>query len=192
MIKQALLCAALVASAGAHASFTVTPGSAKTFSGYDGQPALETGTLSAGIQGLLAGSGPGTVSFTYLGNESANVNQFTFSVGSQTLNESDAVGKTISGSIASAINFSFRDLSTGTTFSNGSDAIVYVADVGTVHYGKFDYIIGLNDNGSRDGDFDDFVIGARFVAAPIPEPQTYALLAAGLAAVSFVARRRRD
>jgi hypothetical protein len=39
------------------------------------------------------------------------------------------------------------------------------------------------------GQFDNVGIGA--VAAPVPEPQTYALMLAGLGAVAWVARRRR-
>jgi PEP-CTERM motif len=42
----------------------------------------------------------------------------------------------------------------------------------------------------NDGDYDDMVIGVKVTAA-IPEPETYALLLAGLGAVAFVVRRRR-
>jgi hypothetical protein len=55
----------------------------------------------------------------------------------------------------------------------------------------YQYIIGFNDIGAgNDSDFDDLVIGVNFT--PVPEPGTYALILAGLAAVGFVARRRRS
>jgi PEP-CTERM motif len=41
------------------------------------------------------------------------------------------------------------------------------------------------------GQFDNVNVGMAGVMAPVPEPQTYALMLAGLAVVAFVARRRR-
>ena len=175
----------------AQAQLTVAGSSFASWSGYDGQPVAQTGVLSSGIRGTLTALGAGTASFTYLGNESGNVNQFNFSVGSQVLTEGSAVGATIFGLIGpGSVGFSFRDVTTSSTFSNGSAAIVYVANGATTNYGTFNYIIGFNDNGSTDGDYDDFVVGVRF-AAPIPEPETYAMLLAGLGLLGFAARRRK-
>ena len=44
--------------------------------------------------------------------------------------------------------------------------------------------------GATCGDSDNAAIGV-FTAAPIPEPQTFALILAGLGAMAFMARRRR-
>jgi len=51
-------------------------------------------------------------------------------------------------------------------------------------------VIGFNDAREVDGDYDDLVIGVRVTA--VPEPETYALMFAGLGAIGFIARRRRQ
>jgi hypothetical protein len=55
--------------------------------------------------------------------------------------------------------------------------------------GLYDLVIGFNDSAAVDGDYDDFVVGVR--VAVVPEPETYALMLAGLGAFGFIARRRR-
>jgi PEP-CTERM motif-containing protein len=191
-MKRLLSSLALLALANAaSAQLVVTGSSPTTFSGYDGQPATVTGVLSTGVHGTLESLLGGTATFTYLGNESGNTNLFTFSAGPQTLTEASALGSSISGAIGGgSLGFGFTDTNTASTFGNGSAAIVYVANVNTASYGNFQYVIGFNDNGSNDGDFDDFVVGVN-VTTPVPEPETYALMLAGLSAMGFMARRRR-
>jgi len=175
----------------AHAQLTVTGSSSLSWSGYNGQPALETGTLSSGVRGTLSALAPGTATFTYLGNESGYTNAFNFSLGSLHLYESSAVGTSISGLVGpGALDFSFSTLSPAGSFGNGSNRIAYIAGVTTAHYGRFDYILGFNDSYTGDADFDDFVVGVNF-ATPVPEPETYAMLLAGLAMLGFGARRRK-
>ena len=56
--------------------------------------------------------------------------------------------------------------------------------------GLYDLVIGFNDALEVDGDYDDLVVGVRVTA--VPEPETYALMLAGLGAIGFIARRRRQ
>jgi hypothetical protein len=53
-------------------------------------------------------------------------------------------------------------------------------------------LLGFNDSYTGDADYDDFVVGVNFVSAPVPEPETYAMLLAGLALIGFSARHRRS
>jgi hypothetical protein len=55
--------------------------------------------------------------------------------------------------------------------------------------GQSSSLLGYNDGFRDDADFDGIV--ARVSVSPIPEPSTYALMLARLAAVGFAARRRR-
>lgn len=52
-----------------------------------------------------------------------------------------------------------------------------------------DVVVGFNDGMQVVGDFDDLIVGLRVAA--VPEPESYALLLAGLGAVGFIARRQR-
>jgi PEP-CTERM motif len=167
-----------------------------TFTGYNGEPATVTGTLNTGSFGALAVNTAGTFYVTYLGQESGYVNRFNLN-GAGSLLESNPLGTTISTSVsAGTLQFSFADNSGGGhTFTNGTAQTPVlgfaIVQGQTNHYGTFDYVLGFNDSYAGDADYDDFVVGVRFVPTAVPEPETYSLLLAGLGALGLVARRRR-
>lgn len=169
-----------------------------TFSNYDGQPLLATGAENHGLWGALVTTSAGTFSATYLGNESGYVDSFAFGFGNGSLLESNKLGATVSQSVgAGTVSFSFSDNSgLGHTFKNGDKQQQYfgfaILDGQTNRYGTFDYILGFNDSYTGDADYDDFVIGVNFVPAPVPEPETYAMMLAGLGLLGLSVRRRKD
>ena len=174
-----------------------------SFKGYDGEPAIVTGAENKGWWGTLVATSAGVFSATYLGQESGFLDSYHFGAGNGVLLESNSQGATISQSVnAGTVSFSFSDNEgSGHTFKNGDtqqNRFGYVIMKGQSNkYGVFDYILGFNDSYKGDADYDDFVVGVKFtsasppVVAPIPEPQTYAMMLAGLGLLGFSARRRQ-
>ena len=199
-VATASLASALLLSSGAAqaVSLSVLGGSPISFSGYNGQPATTTGAYTAGTLGSLIANGPGTVTFTYLGNESGYNNSFSFL--GNFLNESNVVGdKTAAVAVeAGQLNFSFSD-STGASISNGTPSTPVLGfailngnltPVSGPDYGPFDYVLGFNDSSNGDADYDDFVVGVNFSSlSPVPLPASLPLMAAALGFFAFARRK---
>lgn len=210
-MKKILLGLMMVLTVGsAQAALTIVNPSEVNFSGYDGEPAAITGKFSTGLWGALSASTAGTFYATYLGNESGYINSFlSFDGGLKSLVESNSVGTTIATNVnAGIVPFAFFD-SIGSFFFNGSNQTPILgfaimqpkslsnefelfASKESESFSQYDYIIGFNDSFRSDADYDDFVIGVKFVAGAVPEPETYALMLAGLGIVGFTARRRKN
>lgn len=179
------------------ATLEIANGSNVTFSNYDGVPLMITGDQSSGSWGSLFTTGGGYFSATYLGNESGYTNDFSFGLGNDALLEDHDTGTTISQWVdGGTVNFSFSDDDgLGNVFSNGdqqSNPFGFVIMNGqTNRYGTFDYLLGFNDSFTGDADYDDFVVGVNFVAA-VPEPETYAMLLAGLGLLGMSMRSRKS
>jgi PEP-CTERM motif len=175
------------------AALTIVNPSNVNFVGYDGEPATITGTLTSGQWGFLSASTAGIFSATYFGNESGFDNLYV-TINGQLL-ETNSLGSTISTNIeAGTVPFAFTD-SNGGAFVNG-DSQTPVLGFSIIQgqenqYGDFDYILGFNDSFDSDADYDDFVVGVKFVAAAVPEPETYAMMMIGLAMIGFTARRNK-
>lgn len=184
-----------------------------TFNGYSDQPYNVTGAKNDGFLGTLVTTSAGIFTATYLGNESYYTDSYHFGAGNGALLETNKLGATISLSVEGGIvNFGFSDnFGLGHTFNNG-DKLQYdknqkkcrtsnpimsfaIMDGQTKKYGKFDYILGFNDSYTGDADYDDFVVGVNFIStptAPVPEPESYAMMLAGLGLLGFSVRRRKS
>ena len=102
---------------------------------------------------------------------------------------------------AGPLNFTFADVFMGTAIGNGQNLgdftsyAVLGSFAGSVFTpftlgGTYDLILGFNDGLRVDSDYDDMVVGLKVAA--IPEPETYALLMAGLGAVGFICQAAQE
>ena len=201
LIARVIAGAAVLAAAGcAQAGITLTGGTFRTFSGYDVPPVL-TDPQSTGLENAVLVGGVGTeFTATFLGKEAAHINQFWVN-GALVFNNL-ASAPTTYGPFAAGnpISFQFKDTATGSVVGDGGAAtfasyVVLGTQAGGVFTpytkgGQFDFVLGFNDGATHDADFDDLVVGFKVTA--VPEPETYALMLAGLGVVGFVARRRRN
>jgi hypothetical protein len=203
-MKRQILAAALLAAVGtANATLswveTGTAARTETFGDIAGLPNMAAGTTVS--LGDLANLGGGTITFTYLGSEARFFDRFHLNLNGTTINASDAVGRTVSYFPVpnGFVDFKFEG-DTGRFAVNGGakDTGTSIGLIGTdmtvtsgAAAGSYAFVLGYNDSAgaSITGDWDDFVVGVNF--APIPEPETYALMLAGLGVMGFVARRRR-
>jgi len=165
-----------------------------------GLPTFAVGTTLT--VGELVTNELGTITFTYLGNESGFNNKFHLTIGAtQTLSESP-IGAQASALVSSlgAISFKFEG-DTGKFAVNGGswDPGTSIGLIGTnmtiasgLGAGTYAFVIGYNDSAGAAtlGDWDDYVVGVNFTPA-IPEPEIYAMMAMGLGFMGFVARRRK-
>lgn len=203
-MKKLLTAVALAAAAfGANAQLTYSGGDPLTsFSGYN--PSGSTVPQSAGlVDATISAAFAGTLSATFLGFEAVDNDTYGFLLSSGVLSNRGSIGSSVSGRVsAGALSFSFSDLTTGETVGNGgnANASVYSSYVilGTFTGGVFSpytmggayqLVLGFNDGLKVDADYDDLVVGLRL--NPVPEPETYALMLAGLGALGFIGRRRR-
>ncbi len=200
-LMTALALATLAASAGAQVTFA--GGTDRlNFVNYNPNGIASTLAPTGGKEDATINTTAGVLTATFLGFEALDTDTFTFTLASGTLNNKGALNATIFGPVAAgALNFTFADMFQLTSVGNGGNpgsdftsysvlgsfngAVFTPATLG----GAYDLILGFNDGLRVDADYDDMVVGLKVTA--IPEPETYALMLAGLAAVGFIARRRQ-
>ena len=154
--------------------------------------------------GTVSVSEAAIVTYTYLGTE-AGYRNFFYS-GSPYVGASadfitrnpgaTALGYSVSvANAAGLLDFGFEGLSPNQALNNDAANWAAGTSIGLIGrnmtYGSqtFSYVIGYNDSFSH-ADWDDVVVGINVAA--IPEPETYAMLLAGLGLMGFVARRRKQ
>lgn len=150
---------------------------------------------TGGVFGQLFATQDTAFSVTFLGKEAANTN-FFISNGSFVENSYSttiAAGQNFTFNVsAGAIDFGFGGFGTPTAASNLSNylgTIAYIANNGSYKDAAgnpFAFLIGFNDSGSSDGDYDDYVVGV----SSVPVPAALPLLASALGMFG-VARRRK-
>jgi hypothetical protein len=148
--------------------------------------------------GTLTIDQPYYVTYTFLGSEAGYTDSLSFTIDGQMLSNRGQAGDSVTVSNnPSMVDFVFKD-EAGYSVSNADGASLTtnspmtwgVLKGATTSVGTFDYIIGLNDSASGLKDYDDMVIGVTLT--PVPEPESYALMLAGLGCMAFVGRRRKQ
>ena len=198
---SALALATFAMSAGAQVTF-VDGTERPVFANYNPNGVAATlGPVVGGREDAMINTTAGLLTATFLGFEALDTDTFIFSLSSGTLSNKGALNATISGTVAAGpLDFTFADLFQGTSIGNGQNLgdftsyAVLGSFAGAVFTpftlgGAYDLILGFNDGMRVDSDYDDIVVGLRVAA--IPEPETYALMLAGLGAIGFLQRRRR-
>jgi hypothetical protein len=171
---------------------SLAAGSSVTFTG-DTHDVITGAT--GGTYGQLSATQDTLFSVTFLGTEASNTN-FYVSNGSEVIGTSTSVinvGDTFTFNIgAGVINFGFGGSGTTTPASNLDNyigTIAYITNDGSYKDAEgnpFAFLIGFNDGGSPDGDYDDYVVGV----SAVPVPAALPLLASALGMFG-VARRRK-
>ena len=151
---------------------------------------------NTGSYGQLSVTQNTTLQFTFLGKEAGNINSLLFNnlttAGSAT--NTAAVNDSFS-LIASTgvVNFGFTG-NGGLTASNTNpgENIVFLENVGSIvdaSGNPYAFLVGFNDGGANDADFDDYVVGISEVS-PVPVPAAAWLF--GTALFGFAGFRRHS
>lgn len=145
--------------------------------------------------GYLTATAPGDVKYTVLGQESGFVNKWHLTVSPfTTLLDSATGASAVASTGVGTLAFKFEG-DTGIFFNNGSAplpnlSIGLIGQNMTIGGNFYQFVLGYNDSAgsaTQLSDWDDMVIGVSMV----PEPEIYAMMAAGLGLMGFVARRRQ-
>jgi hypothetical protein len=205
-MKKLLLAVSLaVAATGAQATTFVTTDGTLSLDYDIASPIVFTGDTNDVVIGATQGyngqlSALSDVEFrvTFLGKEAGDTNFYMNNGGVVAGSGTDtiAVGQTMYFNVsAGVIDFGFTGTGGVTALNIDATHLGHIAYIeNTINAidpttGNFyDFLIGFNDGGSPDGDFDDYVIG---VSAAVPVPAALPLMASALGMFG-IARRRKN
>ena len=154
------------------------------------------GPVVGGREDAMINTTAGILTATFLGFEAIDTDTFTFTLSSGTLSNKGALDATISGPVERRLaQFLVRRLVPGHCRRKRPEPrrvhvlrrsrLLRGQRIHAVHdRRRYDLILGFNDGLRVDADYDDMVVGLKVAA--IPEPETYALLLAGLGAIGFM------
>jgi hypothetical protein len=153
-------------------------------------PFYAVGT-SVGL-GALQTNEKGTITFTYIGQESGFNNKFYLTIGATQMLTENPIGTQASAFVDTigAISYKFEGNTGKFAINGGAWATGTSSGAGA---GTYQYVIGYNDSAGAStlGDWDDYVVGVNFTPA-IPEPEIYAMMGLGLGLIGWVGRRRKQ
>jgi hypothetical protein len=155
---------------------------------------------------LTNGSGFFGDTFAMNNNGATFADHFTFSVTGTTSSNFDAIVSSISRSADTGLDFtglSLYRVGGGTGTGTGGTAGDTLVSTGTsMHSGAID-VWSLSSSNLAAGDYYVLVsgnivsdtsaaFGGAVMLAPVPEPETYGMMLAGLGVLGFLARRRKQ
>ncbi len=137
-------------------------------------------------------NGTANLTYTFVGKEAGYTNVFkSFYSGyggafQQIEGATGNLGQSISFTnvVNSALHFGFLSNGVGSLFKNTNENVAV-----TLSSDKKSALIFFNDACACDKDYDDMVV--RVSISPVPEPETFGMLLAGLGLMGAVVRRRR-
>ena len=154
---------------------------------------------NTGTFGQLSATQNTTLRFTFLGNEAGNTNSLLFNgfvaAGSAT-NTATISDSFILNAGTGTVNFGFTGNGglTASNTTNPEENIAFLENVDSLvdaAGNPFAFLVGFNDGGSDDADFDDYVVGISEVSA-VPVPAALPLLASALGAFGIARRRNKQ
>jgi hypothetical protein len=167
------------------------------------------------VYGVLSATGAGSVTYTYLGSSATYTDSFlawndssssSFWNRKSDTNLATKVGSTFTQDVESGIlGFSFSTKSPSYTVTDAqnlqtndkgaygaNEGVFGIASAVSVDKTSYQYVLIYNDPVKKgDRDYNDLVVGVNFTPA-VPEPETYAMLLAGLGLMGTIARRRKQ